>query len=185
MRLFTAIDVTDAARSELATEQKRLARLWPAARQPKFVGRDELHLTLVFIGHVADEAAAPFVDVMTGPLAQPPFEMELCGVGVFPPRGAPRVLWAGIEQGAREVARVQELVASRLERLGVAREARPYHPHVTLARWRDSRPSDAAPVRTIRSRLFARVPVSAVTMYLSRLSPSGPAYTALTRAELT
>jgi len=185
MRLFVAIDVSDEARRELLAEQERLAQLWPKERQPRFARQDQLHLTLVFIGSVPDEAAPAFVDAMSGSLAQSRFKMQLGGLGVFPPRGAPRILWVGVEEGAREVIRVQDLVASRLERLNVAREKRPYFPHLTLGRWRDSRPADAVAIRSVPRRALARVPVDGVTLYQSRLSPSGSTYTALSRAVLT
>ena len=185
MRLFVAIELSDDARRELLAEQERLSRLWPTERQPRFVRQDQLHLTLVFIGHVADESVTRFVEAIGGSLEQPRFEMRLAGLGVFPRRGAPRILWVGVEQGAREVIRVQDLVASRLEALNVVREKRPYFPHLTLGRWRDSRPADAVAVRSVPPRVLARVPVESVTLYQSRLSPSGSTYTALSRAVLT
>jgi 2'-5' RNA ligase len=185
MRLFVAIDLSDEARRALAIEQERLGDFWPPGHQPKFARADQLHLTLVFIGHVADEATPPFLRTISGSIDLPRFEMSLSGLGVFPPRGAPRILWVGVAQGADNVIRVQDVVAARLEALGVSREKRPYSPHLTLGRWRDSRPADAAPVRHVPARVLARVLVDGVTLYQSRLSSSGSTYTALSRALLT
>jgi 2'-5' RNA ligase len=96
------------------------------------------------------------------------------------------VLWIGIGAGAEPLAALQREMARRIEALGISIEARPFHPHFTLARWRDARPRDrdralrAAPQGTI-----ARARIDAATLYQSRLSPSGPAYTPLARATLS
>jgi len=185
MRLFVAIELSEGARRALVSEQQRLEDLWPDGHQPKFARADQLHLTLVFIGDVADEATPPFLQAVSGSFELPRFEMSVSGLGVFPPRGAPRILWVGVGQGADHVIRVQDLVAARLEALGVPREERPYSPHLTLGRWRDSRPADAVPIRSVPPRVLVRVPVDGVTLYQSRLSSSGSTYTALSRAHLT
>ena len=64
---------------------------------------------------------------------RPPFDIAFGGVGVFPPRGAPRVLWIGVGGGARGADRAAAtMVARGSPRPGVALEARPFHPHLTL-----------------------------------------------------
>ena len=89
------------------------------------------------------------------------------------------------QQGESEIIHLQEEVVRRLERLGTTLERRPFHPHLTLARWRTSRPADRRLVPTVESRAVARLTVDRVTLYQSRLSAAGPAYTALARATLT
>src|SRR5205085_10582838 len=99
--------------------------------------------------------------------------------------GAPRVLWLGVSSGEREVIDIQRDVADRLERLEIAREARPFHPHLTLARWRDSRPSDRRRLAGVDAReTVARIDAAAITLVHSRLSSNGPAYTPLCEAPL-
>jgi 2'-5' RNA ligase len=126
------------------------------------------------------------VDALACDVDRPPFEMILDGVGVFPPRGAPRVLWVGVTAGVSELGDLQRLMAERVTALGIALEDRPFHPHLTLGRWRVSRRADreralaAAPAGAI-----ARCPVTGATLYESRLSSSGPSYLARARANLT
>jgi 2'-5' RNA ligase len=107
---------------------------------------------------------------------------------VFPPRGAPRVLWLGVSAGRQAIVDLQQLVATRLAAAGVPPEGRAFHPHLTLARWRDrqavSRRLLAALIERGSDRTVATVTVSAVTLLQSRLSPAGPSYTSLARAGL-
>jgi 2'-5' RNA ligase len=92
MRLFVAVEISDAVRDALAAEQQRLASVL-RDRAPRFIRPEQIHFTLVFIGPVADERCAAFESAMTMPIAQRRFEIAIGGVGVFPARGAPRILW--------------------------------------------------------------------------------------------
>ena len=103
MRLFVAVDLSDDAREAIAAEQKRIAAALGCSKSSlKWVKPEQVHLTLVFLGSVDDRAcrgcrrrrSARDVDLA-------PFDMVLDGVGVFPPRGAPRVLWIGRRAAAR------------------------------------------------------------------------------------
>src|SRR6266404_4722143 len=140
-RLFSAIDLGPSARERIAAEQHRLTT---ALRAPalRWVKPEHLHLTLVFIGEVADDCVARIVLAMQKDIPQLPFRFELGGLGVFPSHGAPRALWLGVRTGADAVVRVQQTMAARCQALGVPLEARPFSPHLTLARWRDGRRSD-------------------------------------------
>jgi 2'-5' RNA ligase len=74
----------------------------------------------------------------------------------------------------------------RVTALGIEVEDRPFHPHLTLGRWRRSRPADgASALAAAPSGAIARVPVACATLYESRLSASGPSYLARARANLT
>jgi 2'-5' RNA ligase len=153
----------------------------------KWVRADHAHLTLVFLGNVDDELVPAVVDAVGRGVEAPAFEIALETIGVFPPRGAPRVLWIGVAGAAIELAELQRELAGRVSALGIALEDRPFHPHLTLARWRESRPADRQ--RALRAaashRVIARARIGGATLYQSRLSSSGPAYTALARATLS
>lgn len=187
MRLFAAVELSGEARLAVAAEQKRIAAAFSGGKSMlRWVKPEQAHLTLVFIGHV-DAALAPgIVEAIGRDVDQTPFEMVLDGAGVFPPRGAPRVLWVGTTAGARELIALQRELAARISALGIALEERAFHPHLTIARWRESRPADRdrALGRAHRGPI-ARVHVASATLYESKLSPAGPAYTALAHANLT
>src|SRR5262249_26469707 len=113
------------------------------------------------------------------------FLLEFGGLGVFSPRGDPRVLWIGLLRGAPDVETVQRQVVERLARLDVTLEDRVYRPHLTIARWRAARRSDRRRVVDhAAARTLARLIVSSVTLFESRLSPTSATHTALCRAVL-
>jgi RNA 2',3'-cyclic 3'-phosphodiesterase len=186
MRLFAAIDLDDAARAAIADEQTRLKRrLGRADRSLRWARPEQMHLTLVFIGNVDDERGPAIVKLMSGDIAAKPFAMSFARLGVFPPHRAPSVLWLGVAEGASEAIELQRIVAERLEQAAVPREHRLFHPHLTLARWRASKPSDRGLVLEAgRDAEVARVEVAFVTLYQSHLSPSGSTYAPLARAAL-
>ncbi len=180
MRLFVALDLDPAVRSAAATLSEALrarAREQAPRARITWVAPGRLHITLVFIGELDADCAAAATAVLAPPLAMPPFIVEAAGVGAFPARGRPRVLWAGIGRGSGELAAIAADVQRRLSSAGIAVEERPLTPHLTLARVRDGTGVHPA-------RLFAgfedtplgEMTVSAITLFESRLSPAGPQY---------
>jgi RNA 2',3'-cyclic 3'-phosphodiesterase len=186
MRLFVAIDLDDDARAAIAQTQHRLAEMLDTDRSLKWVNPAHMHLTLAFLGEIAESAVPAIVQSLSVNIDGHPFTAVFQDFGVFPPRGAPRVLWLGVGDGAADVIGTQRAVADRVADAGVPLDRRPFHPHLTLARWRNSRPNDrrralaAGPQTPITS-----VGVDHVTLYQSRLTPAGPVYTSLARATLT
>lgn len=187
MRLFIAADLPVAVRDALAAEQARIkAALADSGSSLKWVKPEHAHLTLVFIGNVEDAGVPAVIDAVAADIDLPPFTATFEGAGAFPPRGAPRVLWIGVGSGASELVELQRVIASRIAALGLPVEDRAFHPHLTLARWRESRPADRRRALGVAPRgAVARAHIDGATLYQSRLSPSGPTYTALARANLT
>ncbi|PYR15935.1 MAG: RNA 2',3'-cyclic phosphodiesterase [Acidobacteria bacterium] len=186
MRLFVAVDLSEGARRRIAGLQQRIAAAPGGPPMSlKWVTAEHAHLTLVFLGRVDDTLVPSVVDAFGRDVDRPPFDMVLDGLGVFPPRGAPRVLWAGVAAGAPELGDLQRLMAERVIALGIELEDRPFHPHLTLGRWRRSRPPDRdRALAAVPSGAIARVGVTCATLYESRLSSSGPTYVAHARATL-
>jgi 2'-5' RNA ligase len=148
-----------------------------------------MHLTLVFLGEVGDADASAVIDICGRPSAAGPFDLTLAGLGVFPSRGAPRALWIGVEAGSTDLTSLQQEMAARVALLGLMKEGGAFHPHLTLGRWRRSRPSDRESVQALSVHTPAiRSLVDRVTLYRSELPSTqhaGPMYTALTHANLT
>jgi 2'-5' RNA ligase len=186
MRMFVAIELEDRIKSGLpsvAAKAKQAAKEGPTF---KLVDPQQAHLTLVFLGEIASPQSDRIIAAMQQTIdGVPPFHLTFRGLGVFPPRGAPRVLWLGVSEGEREVIALQGIVARRLEALGVQPEDRPFHPHLTIGRWRQSRPSDRPLLGgDARTASTAGMMVDRVTLYESRLSSKGPAHMALAHAPL-
>ncbi len=186
MRLFIAIELDEDARVAIAAEQRRLkAALGHDRSVLKWIRPEHMHLTLSFLGELDDHRSRSVADAMGQPISGNPFPVVFGGLGVFPPGGAPRVLWLGLTSGARGVVDVQRQVADRVARLGIALERRPFHPHVTLARWPAPRQSDRRTAMAAdRRHDVARIDVAAVALIHSHLSRAGPLYTTLCRGWL-
>jgi RNA 2',3'-cyclic 3'-phosphodiesterase len=184
MRLFVAADLPEDALAAVAVEQKRIASvLAGSAGALKWVKPEHSHLTLVFLANVPDARVPAIVEAVNRDVERPPFEIALESTGVFPPRGAPRVLWIGVGRGASALGDLQREISQRIAALGIQLEQRPFHPHLTLARWRDSRPADRERALKAAPRgAVARARVAGATLYQSQLSSSGPTYSTLARA---
>lgn len=188
MRLFIAIEVGDTIAQEASrvidTLRRRTASLAPDARIT-WVTPERMHLTVRFIGHVDEPRAAAIVDALRESVPIDPFELAIAGTGAFPPKGAPRVLWAGLADGVTELDAVERTVTRRLTSLGIAPEERPYRPHLTLARVKEpARLRAAALLDGFDRHMFGRVQVAAITLFESRLSSKGPTYVPLSRTPL-
>ena len=155
-----------------------------------------MHLTLVFLAAVPEQLIPALtmraprlypVRPPQGRIAVPPrvLASTFGGVGVFPLRGAPRVLWLNAIEGAAQAARVQQALNVRIEDLGIPTERQRFRPHVTLGRWRHARAADRARIEALTSPgPVARLEVSGIVLYESRLSSSGSTYLPLMRAPL-
>jgi 2'-5' RNA ligase len=187
MRLFIAVEMNQsieaAAREVIGELRDRAARLAPRARIT-WSAPERLHVTLRFIGE-ADEARGQAIRSALGATIDAPvFDVTVEGAGAFPPKGPPRVLWAGLTDGRSGLVDLERAVSTRLESI-VAAEERPYSPHLTLARVKD--PAGLrrdALLEGLADRPFGRVHVDAITLFESRLSSKGPIYVALQRTAL-
>jgi 2'-5' RNA ligase len=164
-RLFVAIDLPEETR-------KAIDRLREPLSGARWVPTDQLHLTLRFLGEV-DEATLGTVQAGLGMVQAERFTLQVRGVGHFPPRRPPRVLWVGLDGGA-PLLDLQRQVEAVVQAAGLPAEERPFSPHITLARFREA---PAAPVLSFeeRQRAFACPPftVNDFHLYESTLTGSG------------
>lgn len=185
MRLFVALDLDAGSREAIAREQERLRRSIQSGN-PRWVRPEQMHLTLVFLGEVGGSKASLLQADLNAPIALEPFDVVFAGLGVFPPHGAPRALWIGAHEGGAGLVSLQRELADRVRRSDIALDERPFSPHLTIGRWKSSRPSDRRHALIHGTdRTVARVHVDHVTLYHSSLSSAGSSYTELARANLT
>jgi 2'-5' RNA ligase len=187
MRLFVAVEIPDAARRVASEAAEALRRAVGARLRASWVSPANMHLTVRFIGQVADERAARVLEALAPPLGMEPFDVELAGPGAFPPSGAPRVMWIGVTRGLAELSAMHDAFDRRLAPLGYAPDSRPFSAHLTVARVKDAPKGSAAIVREALRGLTpspTRWRVEHATVFRSHLSPRGPSYEALGRVVL-
>ena len=109
------------------------------------------------------------------------FDAELVGLGAFPSVMRPRVVWAGVTEGAGMTIELAGRVDEALTALGFAREERAFSPHVTLGRVRQPRrdPSLTEALRDAARSQFGRIRVTGASLMRSELSPRGARYSEL------
>jgi 2'-5' RNA ligase len=183
MRTFVAVETGEAVRRRAAQLSRALAAALEQGRDRRsiaWVAPQNLHLTLRFLGEVAPSAVEAVKRRLEPPFHIPAFEIGLSGLGTFPSAGPPRVIWLGVSDGARELSRVSREVDARLAGLGLPKEDRDFHAHLTLGRVK-------GPVgRRLRDAIAAagaadagRDLVDHVTLFESRLSRSGATYSVI------
>lgn len=184
-RTFVALSPPDAIRSRLEALQKALAPSFDGAR---WLGPDAFHLTLAFLGDVADtDLNAVCLAVARAVGEVPRFSLEVRGLGSFPDAARPRVLWAGIEGELDALTSVQRRVFHAASSAGYRPADERFHPHLTLARLRPGR-GPAANLQPLldRHRRWKGGDFTAdtVIIYASASTPDGSAYAPLGRAPL-
>ena len=186
MRCFVALDLPDDVCAALEAVQARLRMAAPQA-DVRWVVRAGLHLTLKFLGEVADTQRETVRGALEGVTrAAAPIELSCAGLGLFPGPARPRVVWAGIASGLRELGALAAAIERALEPVGYPAERRPFRGHATLGRVRS--PGGIGPLvpaleRTGRAE-FGRWTASEIVLYRSHLRPTGSIYEPLARLPL-
>ena len=174
MRLFIGIPVPE----EYARIIGEVQAAWKRRLASKFSWvRPELaHLTLKFLGEVDEARVADIVRAMRK-AARGIFEMRGGSGGFFPPRGAPRVVWLGFGQGAAECGAYFAALDEALVGAGFPAEAKPFSPHVTVARVKEAvRGDEWAGLAADLARDWPPFRAGAAVLWQSVLRPSGPEY---------
>lgn len=152
----------------------------PQATGVAWVGADNLHITLKFLGGVEDTRLPDVADAVGAAVDVRAFDVEVRGLGAFPTPIRPRVIWAGAADGPG-FAELAADVDRALVVLGFPPEERGFTPHVTLGRVREPRrdPALASALTAGATRPFGMLRVARVSLMRSDLSPRGPRYTEL------
>lgn len=167
LRLFIAVDVSEEPR-------RALVGLCHGPTAARWTRPEQLHLTLRFLGATPEESLPDLRDRLARVRAAR-FTLSARGVGVFPPPPARRpaqVLWAGVAPEA-PLAALKHAIDAELGPDAEA-DARGFHPHVTLARFR-TRPGPDLAAYLAAHAAFATppFPVDAFHLYRSTLGPDG------------
>lgn len=179
MRCFISLDLPPPVCNYLAG----LTTQFQKKGMVKWVPAEQLHFTLVFAGELPESSLEGLREEVRT-IDVPPLSLHLSSLGHFPPRGEPRVVWAGLGGDVEAVTKLQAELAERAERHGVPIEKRPFVPHVTLGRVKSPFGSLAlidqlkAVGATLRDKPFAP---TGLVLYASELQRTGPIHTPLLR----
>jgi 2'-5' RNA ligase len=187
VRSFLAVAVREPALSHAGVLLHGLASAIPG-RDCRWVRGDGLHLTLHFFGEL-DEARVGEVTAAVAPAAAAatPFPVVLGGLGSFPSRGTPRVLWLGVVGGLEPLAVLALDCQERLRAAGFEVEDRPFAAHCTLGRPRPVWPAAARSAWAAAVAREVELPpftVDRLTLFRSRPQPYGVEYSVVVKLPL-
>lgn len=185
-RTFVAITIPDDLKAKAFEFEAGLRdQLGDADSQAvKWVEEGNLHVTLKFLGEVADEKVGDVcgkIEEAVGTVQ--PFELEIAGVGAFPSKARPSVIWIGTLSGSEELKETSRLVEDSLEQIGFKREQKGFHGHITIGRVRRGVHGRqiAAGLAAADLGTLGSFCVDSVSVMKSDLRPSGPVYSVLKR----
>jgi len=181
VRSFISIDLED--EKILSQVESIMSSLSSLGGDLKPVERENIHLTLKFLGNVSASKLEEIKSSLTQ-VAFPPFSLEIKGAGAFPSLKRMNVIWIGVGEGWSQVEVILEQIEKLLHQLGFSRETRDFSPHITVARVKSGRKRDeiAAFLGHLADESFGTFPVEKVRLKQSILSPSGPRYSTLFEA---
>ena len=178
IRSFISIDLVD--EKVLSQVESIMSSLLSLGGDLKPVERENIHLTLKFLGNVSPTKLEEVKSALTR-VTFPPFSLEIKGAGAFPNLNRMNVVWVGVGEGWSQVELIYEQTEKLLHQLGFSRETRPFSPHITVARVKSGRKRDeiGAFLGHLTDESFGTFNVEGVRLKQSVLSPSGPKYSTL------
>jgi 2'-5' RNA ligase len=176
VRAFLALPLPEDVRQAIGELQTRLR---PRLGGIRLVRAEGLHLTLRFLGPTSPAQVAALREPLAHAAATcPRCEARVAGLGTFPERGSPRVLWLGLEV-TESVMALQAACERAAVAAGFPPEDRPFRPHLTLGRWRERESRPELPGADL-----GEARVDALVLFRSELRSGGALYTPLERFPL-
>ncbi|NPA24180.1 MAG: RNA 2',3'-cyclic phosphodiesterase [Crenarchaeota archaeon] len=183
LRVFVAVEITDdKIKRTIENIQKELLR---GGVDIKPVEIENLHITLRFIGEVPQATVNEIMNKLRTVTFQK-FRMRIKGLGAFPSPANPRVIWAGVTEGSRELSELHEIVERLVGKYGI-KDNKEFTPHLTIARVRSPRNRQyiTSIIEKYRDLDFGDQEVSCIKLKRSVLTPRGPIYSDLLQVDLS
>lgn len=169
-RLFVAIDLPAAATELLVSLKTEL-------RGVRWLRADQIHLTISFLGNVGSSAEETLSEKL-GAIRFTAFFMPVAGLGTFPQKGKPNVIWAGVGAGHPQLFHIYKRVQEAALVAGLEPDLRSFHPHITFARCKEVSAESIRPFLRAHADFDAGlVRVESFSLYSSFPGPLGSAYT--------
>ena len=168
-RLFVSVELPPAI-------AQLLADLDPHLRGVRWLAPEQMHLTLSFLGNVSAETEEKLRANLSA-ISWKAFFLPLVGLGTFPGKGRPNILWLGVGRGHPHLFQLHKRVQEAALVAGLEPDLRAFHPHITLARCRDVSPESLRPFLRAHAGFDAgMIHVESFCLNSSELTPSGSVY---------
>lgn len=176
-RIFIAINLSESVKTELLSYQEKWRTL-PC----RWTGKENLHITLVFLGNTSDAELQEISEVLQKITARhSPFSLELSRISYGPSLKDPRMVWVE-GKPSRELLSLQKNLAKALRRdsvPNVGTESLHFTPHLTLGRLKELefRRIDPTERQDIEEEISVSFPVHSIEIMESKLKRGGAEYT--------
>lgn len=183
-RIFIAINLPEDIKKELLSFQEKYTDL-----PIKWTKKDNLHITLIFIGNVRDDQILEINKALRNiVISHQLFSINLNRICYGPPEiMPPRMVWAEGEKIKELTNLKNDLQKSLIDsKIHFTAENREFRPHITLGRvrqweWQRIEPEERPEINEETSLSFE---VKSIELMESRLSPKGSEYTILETIKL-
>jgi len=184
IRAFIAVEIDKTNKQRLS---KLISDLKKSNTDIKWVGENQMHLTLKFLGNIEQDR----VQVISGALKSiadnfKGFNIRLSKIGAFPNLRRPRVIWLDIDKGAEELKSLSNKIEIELEKIGFKKEKREFKAHLTLGRVRSLKVIENLE-KIINETDFQppnEIKIDKLILFQSTLTPKGAIYTPLSECPI-
>ena len=180
IRAFLAIDPPEDILQKISGLQEKLKR--EISGRISWTRPQGQHLTLKFFGDISTEDVNNICSAVQNRIVlEPPLNLKIEKIGVFPDTRRPRVLWCGVTGDTEKLSVLQKKLDVDFANIGFPRENRPFQAHLTLGRIKDSRGLTGINEALIKYSAFAagEFGCKELILFQSKLSPQGAVYTKL------
>jgi len=184
LRTFIAVELDVPILAGLAKAQAQLAAV---GGKINWVARANLHVTMNFLGDVADEAVAEVCRRMAVAAGRiEPFEFGVRRLACTPSHGPVRMIWGLVDDPTGLLSALHDELAGQFASMGLRQDHREYRPHVTLARVKyvENPNRLRGAVRAFSDADFGTQHCDEIVAFTSTLTEEGPIYSPMARAEL-
>jgi 2'-5' RNA ligase len=183
IRAFIAVDLDDPVIEKVCNVVEILK---PRITEIRWLRKENLHLTLKFLGNIAESQVEPITAALRHPLGLfSPCTISAKGLGVFPDFRRPKILWVGLT--GDQLVQLAAEIESALMPIGFTPENRAFTPHLTIGRWREG----SRPAKNLRQEIdslndfeFGACAVRQIVLFQSVLKPEGASYSELKTIQL-
>lgn len=184
MRIFISIEIPE----EIKEKIEKLVNSMKLMLTPiKWADKKNLHVTLKFLGWVADEKLPEMkkciADCVRG---FGPFTLNFAGIGSFPDQKHPRAIWVALNEGADRSKKLADKIDCEISRQGFREEEREFTPHLTIGRIKEKVDVAALSKFVLEhgGTDFGSMKVGHISIMKSTLRRSGPTYEELDQVKI-
>ena len=183
LRVFVALSVPEEIKDSIEKTQTALKRALPD-KAARWTRRQQFHLTLRFLGNVAASSVKELIESMHGVCRNfAPLQLQAAGLGFFPDKRFPRVLWAGINDEVNQLEPLWRAIQTATQPFTTEKPENAFVGHVTLARFNRLRRPEADSLLSAAGKLenmsFGKWTAEQLELMRSELSSQGARHTLL------